>query len=182
MSADPTAPPPGRPAGARRRGTPMLLLAGLLSVLSLGLAWGVGWSGYDSMYVPGWYVAGGCYTDYDYEGYGTVICDPGTFSPGVYLPGSDGGRGATGAQHSARAFLAVGWALVGIGRWQRNRRLQVLAPAVMALGVVADGVGNGAGFVVALAAVACLARSLQLDGLLRLPRPGLRARPRPAAP
>jgi hypothetical protein len=132
-------------------------IAAALIVLSLGLPWYYA-QGTDTVYIPGWYAPGLCYTHYDYDGWASTICDPGFISPGFVNPGTAGSTGA-GMEHSARFGLV--FALVTIAVAARTGRRRVLLAGATALALVAGisagfGGGTTSGVFVAWMAIALL--------------------------
>jgi hypothetical protein len=131
------------------------IVLGLL-VLSLGLPWVI-LQGTDSTLIPGWYNPGFCRTTYDYDGWASMDCSPGTIGPPIFLPGTSGTTGA-GAEHSGRfgligAAAAVAYAL-------RTGKRRFLRPAALGLAFV-TGLSTGtsaltSGVTVAWAAIAMM--------------------------
>lgn len=158
---------PGSPGVKNRRRWARVLLvtAGFLTILSLGLPWGVGTADADGTIVPGAYIPGGCYTSYDLDGWASTVCDPGFVQPSLFVPGLDGGRARTGARSEVRVFLVAAWAAVAAGRTLGRPRLSASAPFVAGAGIVLGGLGNGTGFAAAVLATLLLFRSLQLEGI-----------------
>jgi hypothetical protein len=104
--------------------------AAALLVLSLGLPWsapGEGAFSTGSSYVPGF-----CYTSYDYDGYASSNCDPGSVIIGIYYPGTSA-EAAAGRSHPARFGMAAALALLAIAVLTKRPALLLPAGIVVAL-------------------------------------------------
>lgn len=148
----------------------LLLLAALLAGMSLGLPWHTAGPGSPGMTTSGYLTPGFCTTSYDMDGWAYSDCQPGTYTPGIYLPGSVGGV-TSGYAHPARVFIAVAAATVALGVHRRSDRLLRLGFGFAAIGAVCDGIGTQSGFFVYLGAVAVLGLALHRAGAITLPRP-----------
>jgi hypothetical protein len=104
--------------------------AAALLVLSLGLPWsepGEGAFSTGSSYVPGF-----CYTSYDYDGYASTNCDPGSVIIGIYYPGTSA-EAAAGRSHPARFGMAAALALLAMAVFTKRPALLLPAGIVVAL-------------------------------------------------
>jgi hypothetical protein len=130
-----------------------LLAAGLLGLLSLGLPWAIASNG---TYRPGSYVPGFCTLDYDYDGFATLDCMPGSVLPGLW----SGGPGAIpGYATDIRVWVAAAVLLVVLGVRRRSRRMQLIGAAVAAVGWGLQ-IGSQAGQIAYLIALALLVLSI----------------------
>lgn len=126
--------------------SPTVIAAGVLVLLSLALPWTGAGSGST---IPGWYAPGSCIPVYDYDGFATLDCTAGFFSPGWSRAGFSAQPGyATGM----RVFLAVGVVVfvAGLRRGARRLRIGGLAVVVAGLAVHLDTHAGQLVFVTAL--------------------------------
>lgn len=150
---------PLKPGAAARL---WLFFAGAAAVLSIGLPWaptGEAWK-----WMPGYFTPGFCSTVYDYDGWASVECMPTFVNSGIY-PVYDA-AGSTGAQHPARALIAMAAVLVVLGYRQANRRLLAAAVVVAGIAFVAFGVHPAAGQLAFGISIAALVMALRSDNLL----------------
>ncbi|WP_029135253.1 hypothetical protein [Nakamurella lactea] len=141
------------PAAARRR----LWLAGALALLSLGLPWSAARAGYQ---VAGWYAPGSCISVYDADGYATLDCSPGYYSPGWSVAGQ---AAAPGYATDLRIVLAVALTLLVLGLRRDSGRLQ-LAGLIVAVAGFALNPGEQPGQLAYAGAVVVLASALLSSG------------------
>jgi hypothetical protein len=162
------------PAGSRSAS----LALGAALVLSFGLPWHLN-AGSAGAVIPGYYVPGGCYIDYDIDGFGTSICDPGFVGAPIFLAGTDG-TAISGRSHPARFGLAAAVVSLLLAHHFRQRRWLALGGlAVIVIGVPSAGLTSiTTGTVLGLgAAVAMVVTGL--GGASALRHPGaLRSTPR----
>ena len=133
----------------------LLLVAGALALLSLGLPWG------STPGVPGAVHPGGTTVVVDADGSIDL-----RFEPSWYVPGL-AGHTVSGADHTMRVTAAAGALLVFVGVRRARRRLVVIGLAVAAL-ALPIGLGGGAG---SGRAVYGLAIAVAAVTLLRRPSP-----------
>ncbi|WP_131103557.1 hypothetical protein [Ornithinimicrobium sufpigmenti] len=127
------------------RGQPLVLAAGLLVALALGLPWAIS----SRTYVPGWITPSFCYPASD----GTISCSPSFISPAL----SYGSAAQSGASSVARVFLVAALILIIISRVTEQTRWLGYAAAGLALSVFLAGLTMQGGQLAALAAAALLA-------------------------
>lgn len=109
-----------------------------VALLCMGL--GARWS-LDSgeVYVPGFYTAGGCYTDSS----GWWSCSPGYLSPG-HVAAADGAP-IPRYLSPVRVMLVGAIAVVFVGMWRRDRRAFAVSGLLAAAAVLLYGTQLGAG-------------------------------------
>jgi hypothetical protein len=115
-------------------------IAACLIFVSLGLPWYYA-QGTDTAYIPGWFVPGYCVTHYDYDGWASSDCTPGTIGAGLIVPGSQGSTGS-GASHTSRFGLAL--ALVTIAYAARTGKKKPLLLGAVGMAFV-TGLSTGFG-------------------------------------
>lgn len=127
------------------RGQPVVLTAGLLVVLALGLPWTTS----TRAYIPGWMTPSFCYPTVD----GLISCSPAYISPSIYV----GESAQSGATSVARVFLVAALVLI-ISSWRTGQtRWLGYAAAGLILSVFLAGLTLLGGQLAALAAAALLA-------------------------
>ncbi|QFG67665.1 hypothetical protein [Ornithinimicrobium pratense] len=129
------------------RGQPVVLTAGLLVMLSLGLPWTTS----SLTYVPGWMTPSFCYPSFD----GTMSCSFSYVAPGFFT----GAPAQSGASSVARVFLVAALVLIIVSRVTAQSRWLAYAAAGLVLAVLLAGLTMQAGQLAALAAAALLARA-----------------------
>lgn len=138
-----------------------LLLAAALLVLALGLPWTTAFS------TSGWYSPGFCTTVYGPDGYGSVECDPGWYSPGTRSPALPG----YALDVRIWVALAVGAVVAGLLRRTGDPTGRRLVRAGVLLAVLCQllHLGNQAGQLAHLAALLIGVAALVRSGHLVLP-------------
>lgn len=129
------------------RGRPLLLTAGLLVALALGLPWTTS----SHTYIPAWFTPSFCYPSID----GLISCSPAFISPALYA----GSPAQSGASSVARVFLVAALVLIVISWRTAQTRWLGYAAAGLVLSVLLAGLTLQSGQVVALAAAALLAHA-----------------------
>lgn len=127
------------------RGQPLVLTAGLLVALALGLPWTTS----SLTYIPAWITPSYCYPAAD----GTISCSPGFISPAL----SYGSSAQSGASSVARVFLVAALVLIVISWRTAQTRWLGYAAAGLVLSVFLAGLTTQGGQLAALAAAALLA-------------------------
>lgn len=133
------------------RGQPVVLWAGLLVLLALGLPWTVS----SRTYVPGWSVSSYCSPNMD----GTMFCSTSFTSPGNFV----GVSAQSGASSVARVFLVAAIVLIIISWVTAQTRWLAYGAAGLVLAVLLAGLTMQGGQLAALAAAALLARAAFTD-------------------
>lgn len=127
------------------RGQPVVLVAGLLVVLALGLPWTTS----SRAYIPAWMTPSFCYPTAD----GLISCSPAYISPAIFL----GESAQSGATSVARVFLVAALVLIIISWRTAQTRWLGYAAAGLVLSVFLAGLTLLGGQLAALSAATLLA-------------------------
>lgn len=147
---------------ARVRGG-LFTVAAAFALLSLGLPWG---SSDPGRWTAGSYSPGFCTTVYDSNGWASMECGPGFYSPGIHL---SGGGAPAGYLTGIRVILVVVVVLLAISLRQPAGPLPTVAVAVAAIGWMLQP-GARSGQIAYLLALAVLVVALRRAG--RISRSG----------